>query len=51
MNKENPDFNGVELETKVNFGKAYFNLKIDVIEKLLKFFTASPQNEKIVQNQ
>jgi len=38
MNKEHPNFNNIELETIVDLGKTYFNLKLEVIEKLLKFF-------------
>ena len=38
MNKEHPDYKNIELETSIEFGKTYVNLKLEVLEKFFQFF-------------
>jgi len=37
MDKDHPNYKNIELVTEVVIGKAYFNLKLEVIEKIITF--------------
>ena len=34
--KQHPLYDNTKLYTKVNLGKSYFNMKLDVLERILK---------------